>query len=387
MSEIGQSVTSFIKWFKEEEKQPQRRLQSSLVHLAENAKLGQNVEISRLLCRSLNLTSGLDWAASVGQLVNHVKMAKTSFLSPVLTDLITTVYTYDLSVLIRDERLEPERFRDLLDDLTDLVPRVNNVAKACIISHDQLTSIFTRAHLASLEAGYFNAKLTALHDVVFARSSNSLSDESITRLLRCCRANPAVTKFILSPSATRDKVALTLFTKTPPAVFNRLFGSLLHCINFNVTRLSVRHIANDHYAYALGRLAAAAPGRHLPGLIQYWIVSAQVPVAQRQKLQICRIIAHAAKALDKGTRMTDDDELIVQLNQAVQSNLNQVDLELREWSLLAYSELIAKVKCDLTPPDFDICAKHRNELDVDLSDEPVEAFFALNAAVAPIEQE
>ena len=49
----------------------------------------------------------------------------------------------------------------------------------------------------------------------------------------------------------------------------------------------------------------------------------------KQKIQTCRVISFAAKNMTKTMKLPD--ELMEQLQKGVQSNLNQVDSDLREW--------------------------------------------------------
>ena len=76
-------------------------------------------------------------------------------------------------------------------------------------------------------------------------------------------------------------------------------------------------------------------------LIKYWIASAAMPVNSLHKIQVCKVLCHAAKSMQKSDS-GNFEELSSLLFSGVQLNLNQVDNTVRSWSLLVFELLVEK---------------------------------------------
>ena len=117
-----------------------------------------------------------------------------------------------------------------------------------------------------------------------------------------------------------------------------------------------------------------------------------MPVNSQQKIQLCKVLCHAAKSMQKSD-CDNFDQLSPLLFSGVQANLNQVDHTVRNWSLLVFELLTEKFgqKEGITlldffleifeniswqkAPKFEIDDTIRAELDVDLSEKAFEAYF------------
>ena len=116
-----------------------------------------------------------------------------------------------------------------------------------------------------------------------------------------------------------------------------------------------------------------------------------MPVNSQQKIQLCKVLCHAAKSMQKSD-CDNFDQLSPLLFSGVQANLNQVDHTVRNWSLLVFELLTEKFGQKegifwtffleifeniswQKAPKFEIDDTIRAELDVDLSEKAFEAYF------------
>ena len=116
-----------------------------------------------------------------------------------------------------------------------------------------------------------------------------------------------------------------------------------------------------------------------------------MPVNSQQKIQLCKVLCHAAKSMQKSD-CDNFDQLSPLLFSGVQANLNQVDHTVRNWSLLVFElftekfgqkegifwtfflEIFENISWQKAPK-FEIDDTIRAELDVDLSEKAFEAYF------------
>ena len=99
MTEIGNSVPAFKKWFKAESVVA-RKIHKSLIFLSENPKLAQSPTIGDLIWNEISSLDPVDWLHAVEIIITFICTKKTLF--PVLEDAVRQIYkSKNLTTLVQ----------------------------------------------------------------------------------------------------------------------------------------------------------------------------------------------------------------------------------------------------------------------------------------------